>query len=167
VISVYLDPTSLTEPDLPSLAITGTNVQLAALGMGQFGGFGGSLNTVDELRIATTFSDALPQLPLPGDTDGDRDVDLVDYNNIITHMGLQVGSALLGDVAKADGTQGSDGRVTIADYRIWKDHYPTTSAGSGAVGNGTVPEPASWTLASMAAMSVVARRHRGTRRSSE
>jgi hypothetical protein len=113
------------------------------------------------LRIATTFSDALPQLPLPGDTDGDRDVDLVDYNNIITHMGLQVGAALQGDVAKADGTQGSDGRVTIADYRIWKDHYPT-SAGSGAVG-GTVPEPASWLLLSMAAMSVVRRGHRRTR----
>ena len=93
--------------------------------MGQFGGFGPTLNTVDELRIATTFIDALPELPLPGDTDGDRDVDLDDYNNIITHLGLQVGTALEGDVAKADGTQGSDGRVTIADYRIWKDHYPT------------------------------------------
>ena len=34
VISIYLDPTSVTEPDLPNLAITGTNVQLAALGMG-------------------------------------------------------------------------------------------------------------------------------------
>ncbi len=58
-ISIYLDPTSVTEPDLPNLAITGTNVQLAALGMGQFGGFGPTLNTVDELRIATTFIDAL------------------------------------------------------------------------------------------------------------
>src|SRR4029078_4846182 len=92
------------------------------------------VNTVDELRIATTFIDELPQLPLPGDTDGDRDVDLVDYHNIITHMNAQVGSALLGDVAKADGTQGSDGRVTIADFRIWKDHYPTVASGSGGRG---------------------------------
>ena len=95
-ISIYLDPTSVTEPDLPNLAITATNVQLAALGMGQFGGFGPNLNTIDELRIATTFIDALPELPLPGDTDGDRDVDLDDYNNIITNMGLQVGTALAG-----------------------------------------------------------------------
>lgn len=162
VISVYLDPTSVTEPDLPNLAITNTNVQLAALGIGQFGGFGPTYNTVDELRIATTFTDVLPQLPLPGDTDGDRDVDLVDYNNIITHMGLQVGSALLGDVAKGDGTQGSDGRVTIADYRIWKDHYPT-SAGSGAVGKGTIPEPASWLLLSLATLSLVRRPCRRSR----
>ena len=164
VISIYLDPISLLEPDLPNLAITGTNVQMAALGMGQFGGFGPNLNTVDELRIATTFSDVLPPLPVPGDTDGDRDVDLVDYNNIITHMGLQVSTALEGDVAKADSTQGSDGRVTIADYRIWKDHYPTLPPpGSGAVDGGTVPEPASWLLLSMAAMSVV-RRGRGRTR---
>ena len=58
----------------------------AALGIGQFGGFGRTLNTVDELRIATTFIDALPELPLPGDTDGDRDVDLDDYNNIISNL---------------------------------------------------------------------------------
>ena len=156
VISIYLDPTSVTEPDLPNLAITGTNVQLAALGMGQFGGYGPNLNTVDELRVATTFIDALPQLPLPGDTDGDRDVDLVDYNNIITHMGLQVGAALQGDVAKADGTQGSDGRVTIADFRIWKDHYPTLAPGSGAFVGGEVPEPASLVLFWMAFMFLVA-----------
>jgi hypothetical protein len=148
VISIYLDPTSVTEPDLPNLAITATNVQLAALGMGQFGGFGPNLNTIDELRIATTFSDALPELPLPGDVDGDRDVDLDDYNIIITNLGQQVGSSILGDVAKADGTQGSDGRVTIADYRIWKDHYPTapSGAGGGAVGGGSVPEPSSCLL---------------------
>ncbi|MFO0788458.1 MAG: PEP-CTERM sorting domain-containing protein [Pirellulales bacterium] len=163
-ISFYLDPTSVTEPDLPNLAITATNVQLGALGIGQFGGFGPNLNTVDELRIANTFVDALPQLPLPGDTDGDRDVDLVDYNNIITHLGQQVGTALDGDVAKADGTQGSDGRVTIADYRIWKDHYPTLPTGSGALASDFVPEPASGVLLWMAAVLAVGAHRRRTRR---
>jgi hypothetical protein len=147
-----LDPISVTEPDLPNLAITGTNVQLAALGIGQFGGFGPTFNTADEIRIATTFAETLPPLPLPGDTDGDGDVDLDDYNNIITHMNAQVGTALEGDVAKADGTQGSDGRVTIADFRIWKDNYPTPAAGAGGLGGGGVPEPASWVLLMMAAL---------------
>ncbi len=88
-------------------------------------------------------------------------MDLDDYNNIITHLGLQVGTALEGDVAKADGTQGSDGRVTIADYRIWKDHYPTLpAAGGGAVAGGNVPEPASWTLLLMAAMFAASRGRR-------
>jgi len=147
-IYVYLDPTSVTEPDLANLAITDTDVQLGALGIGQFGGFGDTMNTVDELRIATMFSEALPELPLPGDVDGDRDVDLDDYNVIIANLGLQVSSANFGDVAKADGTQGSDGRVTIADYRIWKDHYPTLppGAGGGALGSGGVPEPSACLL---------------------
>jgi hypothetical protein len=149
-ISVYLDPTSVTEPDLPNLAITATDVQLGALGIGQFGGFSDLMNTVDELRIADTFIEVLPELPLPGDTDGDRDVDLDDYNNIITHLGMQVSTALEGDVAKADGSQGSDGRVTIADFRIWKDHHPTVlpGAGSGALAGGEVPEPSTLALAS-------------------
>jgi hypothetical protein len=161
VISIYLDPTSVTEPELPSLAITGTNVQLAAVGMGQFGGGGPTYNTIDELRISTTFIDALPELPLPGDTDGDRDVDLDDYNNIILHLGMQVGTALEGDVAKADGSQGSDGRVTIADYRIWKDNYPTLSASSGSSQSfSNVPEPTSCVLLLIAAPMIVCRRGR-------
>jgi hypothetical protein len=142
-ILIYLDPTISTEPELPNLAITGIDVQLGALGIGQFGGFTDLLNTVDELRIGTTYLDVIPELPLPGDTDGDRDVDLDDYNNIISNLGLAVSTALQGDVAKADGSQGSDGRVTIADYRIWKDHYPTLSAGAGAIAGSGVPEPSS------------------------
>jgi hypothetical protein len=108
------------------------------------------MNSVDELRIGTTYLDVLPELPLPGDTDGDRDVDLDDYNNIITHLGMQVSTALEGDVAKADGSQGSDGRVTIADYRIWKDNHPTllAGAGSGGLAGGAVPEPSTLALAS-------------------
>jgi hypothetical protein len=146
-ILIYLDPTISTEPELPNLAITATDVQLGALGLGQFGGFSDLMNTIDELRIGTTYLDVIPELPLPGDTDGDRDVDLDDYNNIITNLGLAVSTALQGDVAKSDGSQGSDGRVTIADYRIWKDNYPTLppAAGGGALA-GAVPEPSSCLL---------------------
>ena len=115
---------------------------------------------VDEIRFADTFADALPPLPYPGDTDGDGDVDLDDFNNIVSHMNQQVGTAVEGDVAKADGTQGSDGRVTIADYRIWRDNYPhTPGSGAGTLAGGQVPEPASWLLVLMAAMFAVARGH--------
>jgi hypothetical protein len=162
-IYVYLDPTSVTEPDLANLAITGTDVQLGALGIGQFGGFGDTMNTVDELRIATMFSEALPELPLPGDVDGDRDVDLDDYAIIKANLGLQVSSANFGDVAKADGTQGSDGRVTIADYRIWKDHYPTLPSGAGSGGLAVgVPEPTSCLLVAIGLALTASGRFRGT-----
>ena len=164
-IYVYLDPVSVTEPDLANLAITDIDVQLGALGIGQFGGFGDTMNTVDELRIATTFPEALPELPLPGDVDGDRDVDLDDYNVIIANLGLQVSSAILGDVAKADGTQGSDGRVTIADYRIWKDNYPTLPSGAGSGGLAVgVPEPSSCLLIAIGLALAASRRFRGTAR---
>jgi hypothetical protein len=164
-IFVYLDPTSVNEPDLANLAITDTNVQLGVLGIGQFGGFADNMNTIDELRIATLFSEALPELPLPGDVDGDRDVDLDDYNIIITNLGLQVSSANFGDVAKADGSQGSDGRVTIADYRIWKDHYPTLppGAGGGELAAG-VPEPSSCLLIAIGLALAACRRFRSTAR---
>jgi hypothetical protein len=163
-ISVYLDPVSVTEPDLPNLAITNTNVQLGIIGLGQFGGGGDTFNTIDELRIGTTFIDVLPELPIPGDADGDGDVDLFDYQIIIANLGKQVGSSLEGDVAKADGSQGSDGRVTIADFRIWKDNFPYTPPGTGGLSGASVgvPEPSTLALASLVACLVtgLVRRHR-------
>lgn len=161
-ISVFLDPTSVTEPELPSAVIAGQDITVGAVGFAQFGGYGPTNNMVDEIRFADSFAEALPTLPYPGDTDGDGDVDLVDYNNIVTHMNMQVSTALEGDVAKADGTQGSDGRVTIADFRIWKDHYPYPVAGAGTLAGVGVPEPASWLLLTIAALFAVGRcRRRG------
>ena len=133
------------------------------MGVSQFGGVGPTYNTIDEIRVSDSWVDSVPNFPLPGDTDNDGDVDLVDYNNIVSHMNMSVGSALLGDVAKADGTQGADGRVTIADFRIWKDHYPTPAAGSGALGNGAVPEPASEVLLLMAVIFAVSNDRRRIR----
>jgi hypothetical protein len=152
-ISVYLDPTSVTEPDLANLTITGMDVQLGIIGIAQFGGFADTMNTVDELRISTTFINVLPELPIPGDVDGDGDVDLFDYQIIIANLGKQVGSSLEGDVAKADGSQGSDGRVTIADYRIWKDNFPYPPVGAGGLSGSPVgvPEPSTLALASLVA----------------
>jgi hypothetical protein len=151
-ISIYVDPTSTVEPDFPTASAV-TNFTLRAISTNSFFfsdiGLPFERAVFDELRIATTYIDALPELPLPGDTDNDGDVDLDDYFNIVNNMNQTVGSALMGDVARADGKQGSDGRVTIADYRLWRDNYPTnfTPPGAGGGGLAGVPEPASWLLA--------------------
>jgi hypothetical protein len=152
-VSVYLDPVQAVEPEIPSSSINGINFLLGSMGgVTVFGGSGG-MPTFDELRIATTFAEALPKLPIPGDTDGDDDVDLDDYHNIVTHMNLSGAAVpnlptLHPDVARADGTQGNDGRVTIADYRLWRDNR-TDLGGSGALKGPAVPEPASAVFASL------------------
>ncbi len=156
-VSLFLDPTSAVEPALPNASFTEQNITLGAMGVSQFGGAGGGYNSFDEIRVADAWGDVLPPFPLPGDTDNDGDVDLDDYTNIVTHMNLAVSTALEGDVAKADGSQGSDGRVTIADFRIWKDHYPYPGAGAGTLVGSEVPEPASWVLLLVAAALVVGR----------
>ncbi len=152
--SMFLDPTGATEPALPNATRMGTGMgtpgafdfTLGAIGPASFGStIPGTTTVFDELRVGTTFAEAVVDFPLPGDTNGDDLVDLVDYNNIVSHMNQMVGSALEGDVAKGDGTQGSDGRVSIADFRIWRDHRTDVPLGSG------VPEPTGWMLALAAA----------------
>jgi hypothetical protein len=151
-VSLYLDPVSLDEPDLPSASFADLDITLGAIGFSQFGSDGGVYNEIDDLRFADTWEDVVPPFPYPGDTDNDGDVDLVDYDNIVSHLGQQVGSTLEGDVAKADASQGSDGKVTLADFRLWKDNYPYPPSGAGALAGGTVPEPASWLLVAIAAL---------------
>ena len=138
-ISMYLDPTNGTEPQIANASISGVDFTLGAIGPAQFGG-GGNPTAFDELRVGTTFADALPSFPVPGDTDGDGDVDLNDYQHIVDHMGLRGQSTLNGDVAKGDGTQGVDGIVDINDFRLWKSHFPFPVPGR-ALSSGSVPEP--------------------------
>ena len=76
----------------------------------------------------------LPELPKPGDTNGDDLIDLVDYQAIISHMNLLGQPLVNGDVT-------GDGKVTIADYRFWKDRRTDLSPGAGAGGIAGVPEP--------------------------
>lgn len=153
-ISVYLDPVSLTEPELAGATLVNTNITVGALGFSLFGGAGATLPTFDELRVATTWAEAVVDFPLPGDTDNDGDVDMVDYQNIVSNMNQLVGSSLLGDVAKADGTQGADGRVTIADYRLWRDNRTDIAPATSDV----VPEPTALGLVALAVLAAFGRR---------
>lgn len=142
-ISLFLDPTSLDEPVVPSAVVTGINAQLGAIGAASFGsGIAGTTTTLDDIRVGDTFADVMPELPKPGDTNGDDIIDLADYNNIIQYMNLSGAAVPSTPTLHPDVT--GDGRVTIADYRLWKDKREVFGSGSAAVAG--VPEPSSFVL---------------------
>jgi len=144
-ILVYLDPQSVDEPVIPGASISNVNVTVGAIsGIVRFGSFDGPSPVFDELRIGDSFLDVVPEFPLPGDTNNDDLVDLLDYQNIIAHMNLSGPSVPSTLELHPDVT--GDGKVTIADYRRWKDNRTDLTPGSGAGGSGAVPEPASLPL---------------------
>lgn len=144
-IFLYLDPTSTTEPDLPSASAGSIDFTLGALGGFSIFGGSGVFPVFDEMRVSTTFLEALPTLPLPGDANGDGEVDINDFNTITAHLNLTGQTAATGDVAGADGKQGSDGRVDLRDLSLWRRNRTDVllggGAGSGSLANGSVPEP--------------------------
>ena len=134
-VSLFLDPQSTDEPVVPNSSVSAFNMTLGSVGSASLGGGDGPTTVFDEIRVGTEFIDVLPELPLPGDTNGDDLVDLLDYNAIISHLNLSGQTLANGDVT-------CDGKVTIADFRFWKERrtdFPGSGAGS-ASGTG-VPEP--------------------------
>jgi len=105
-------------------------------------------STENSLRLA--FS------PTPGDTDLDGVVELEDLDPIRTNYRHQ-------GVAYTGGDLSGDGTVTFRDFRIWKTAYLNSGAGSldgvdlGFL-SGSVPEPASFWLAAIASLGLLARR---------
>jgi hypothetical protein len=156
-ISMYLDPTSATEPDIANASVSGVDFTLHAIGAGSNYGGGATGSTFDELRIGTTFADVVPSFPVPGDTNGDGKVDLTDYNNIFNNFNLTGRTTAQGDVALSNGTQGADGKVDLGDFHLWKTHFPFPGSGSGAASNGSVPEPSTLVLALLGAIGCLAR----------
>jgi hypothetical protein len=152
-ISIYLDPVNNTEPELPGASVTGLDLDIAVMGGATiYGSNGGTDPVMDEIRVADTFADSLPPLPCAGDTNGDCVIDLDDYATIASFMNQTVtGGPAQGDVALANGKQGSDGRVTLGDYRIWRDNRNDLGSGAGAFAGQGIPEPSSLILALVAA----------------
>jgi hypothetical protein len=148
-IALFLDPTVVDEPIVPSAVAANINFTMSAIAtISVFGTPTGIRPTFDELRFGTEYIDVLPELPKPGDTNGDDLVDLVDYQAIISHMNL-LGQPL------ANGDVTGDGKVTIADYRFWKDRRTDlTPPGAGGGGIAGVPEPSSFILVIVAAMAL-------------
>jgi hypothetical protein len=136
-IALFLDPTVVDEPIVPSAVAANINFTMSAIAtISVFGNPTGIRPVFDELRFGTEYIDVLPELPKPGDTNGDDLVDLVDYQAIISHMNL-LGQPL------ANGDVTGDGKVTIADYRFWKVRRTDLTAGAGGGAIAGVPEPAS------------------------
>lgn len=163
-ISLYLNPTDAQEePVIPSAELVNVNFTLGAIGgMVNFGAYGGNFPAMDELRVATTFTEAMPDLPLKGDCCGDPNgpdpnvpddfVDIHDYNAIFANLNLTGVQSWQGDV-------NGDGDVTIADYRIWKDNR-TDLGGPLAGGLGNVPEPSAIALSLLGALAFGCARRR-------
>ena len=156
-VLVYLDPKSSDEPVIPSAALSGINVTLGAIGgFTEYGGSGQG-PVIDELRVADSFIDALPDFPLPGDTNNDDLVNMIDYTNIRNHLNLS-GAAVPSTLELHPDVTG-DGKVTIADYRLWKDHRTDLTPGAGAGADGVVsPEPSTLLLVLVAAALTSVRR---------
>jgi len=57
--------------------------------------------------------------PVPGDLDGDRDVDAADYAAFLAAFGHATGDPAYNPAADLDG----DGRVTLMDYQLWLQAY--------------------------------------------
>ncbi len=110
---------------------------------------------IDEIRIGTTFEDAIGIVPLAGDTDGDGVVELDDDLDPIRANYLQsVTNRNLGDLT-------GDLFVDFSDFRQWKTAYLEVGGSLAGVNLGflTVPEPSSLVLwALVLAGAVVARR---------
>jgi hypothetical protein len=140
-VSVYLDPKTTEEPVIPNATLTAVDLTLGAIGgMSIYGGNGIS-PVFDELRVGDSFIDVLPDFPLPGDTNGDDLVNIVDYQNILQHLNLSGQAVPNTPLLHPDVT--GDGRVTIADYRLWKDRRTDLTPGAGSASGARVPEPSS------------------------
>jgi hypothetical protein len=139
-ISLYLDPSTLDEPVIPSGLVTGINASLGAVGLASFGSaIAGATTQLDDIRVGDTFADVMPDLPKPGDANGDGVIDLLDYKIILQHMNLS-GAAVPNMLTLRPDVTG-DGKVSIADYTLWRG-LREDLAGSGALAPG-VPEPSS------------------------
>jgi hypothetical protein len=127
-LSLYLDPTGTSEPILPSVMVSDVNLSLGSMSVGTvFGGVAGSgtFPVFDEVRVATTFNEALPPIPSPFDQCGDGSAEGC-YTLIFQNL----------NTSSSDGDLSGDGRVTIEDFRLWKDYF----AGGPALLL-SVPEP--------------------------
>jgi hypothetical protein len=80
---------------------------------------------------------ALIPLPLPGDANGDHNVDLSDFG--ILKANFAIGTR------RAEGDVNGDGQVDLNDFGILKDNFGRSAA---------APEPSSWLMVLAGAASV-------------
>jgi Dockerin type I domain len=82
---------------------------------------------------------------VPGDCDGDGDVDFDDFLAVSNNLFSNVTPGTMGDTTL-------DGFVDYTDFRIWKNNYvPPPGSGAGSV---SIPEPSGILLAMMASLAL-------------
>ena len=69
-----------------------------------------------------------PICRFPGDVNDDDIVNILDYNIIFANMNQPGGQSL------AQGDVDGDGKVTISDYRFWKERRSLLAPGGGGIG---------------------------------
>lgn len=90
-----------------------------------------------------------PEL-VPGDVDGDQDVDITDFNIIKANF-RQAGITL------SQGDLSGDGVANFADLKLWKDNFPTAAPGAALA---SIPEPTAVLLAGLSLLGVTCTRRR-------
>jgi len=95
---------------------------------------------------------------VPGDTDGDEDVDLTDYDNLLA----QFGEPAPGGPTDPDADFNDDGMVDMVDFEELRANFGTgvPPAPEGGLGATTTPEPATMSLLALGGLLVLRRRRR-------
>lgn len=94
---------------------------------------------LDELRIGTTWDAIAASMLIPGDADGNGNIEMEDFAVILANQNQRVGSGTNGDI-------NFDRVVDFEDFRLWKHLYEPEVNLRAA----TVPEPGSMTLLAIA-----------------
>ena len=131
-VTTWLNPDLGAEPTTGGFSSTGY-IPFNAIYINSNAGNGN--NSLDELRLGTTWADVAPIAgdDDPGDFDGDGDVDGADF------LAWQTGAA------------------TPADLTLWENNFGTSAAGAST---GAVPEPTSICLLSIAGVMGCLRRRK-------
>ena len=109
------------------------------------------------LRHTATTVDFQNLYALPGDTDGDKDVDITDFNILAVHFDPSGANAATNDWTTADFE--SDGDVDITDFNA----LATNFAPAGYGGTNAIPEPSAMLMLVFGLICAIAplRRFRG------
>ena len=94
-----------------------------------------------------------------GDSDGDGDVDMTDFGNLKSVLGLE-GAALTAAMVGFDVDFNDDGVADLDDFAVLRANWGTTPAAPDITDLTTTPEPATMTVLALGGLLIVRRRRR-------